>query len=278
MSNKAVIVIILSLLMGSTALWMASAGTTRSDNVDLPKSLDQYYGDDPIYLYKMYELGESMVGITVNLQHSDIPNATKSFEVFAQAYENSARMVPQWRGYYKPNKVKKLGDALYEPDPDIQGAYRSIEEISETCADCHYDTMPLVYDLYYGGDFRNVNIVTPEGILPWKKAKMVYLLSGFDGIGVYIKQDNQLAAAESFILFEMMFNNMSATCVNAECHSSQPRYYVSDDVQTLINYMGSNITDGNFGVAEGLRYEIGGHCHTCHIIHIPSHYAKLDGI
>ena len=277
MSNKVAIAIILSLLLGSTALWMASAGTNKSENDGLPKSLDIYYEYYPEYLYEMYALGESMVGITVNLQQGDMTNATASFEVFAQEYEDSSRMVPEWRGYYKPNDVKKLGDAL--DAGNVQDVYIAIGEIGETCADCHYDTMPPVYDKYYGGDFSNLNITTPEGPLPWKEAKMIYLLGGFDGIGVNIKYDNQSAAEQSFILFEWMFDNMAATCDDVEsCHSSTPRYYVSEDIQTLITDMGTNITKGNFTESERIRYEIGDSCHRCHIIHIPAHYAKLDGI
>ncbi len=279
MSNKVAIAIIFSLLLGSTALWMASAGTNKSENDGLPKSLDIYYEYYPEYLYEMYELGESMVGITVNLQQGDMTNATESFKLFEQEYEDSSRMVPEWRGYYKPNEVKKLGDAL--DAGNVQDVYIAIGEIGETCADCHYDTMPAVYDKYYGGDFSNLEMNTPQGFLPWKEAKMKYLLGGFDGIGVYIKQNNKSAAEQSFILFEWMFDNMAAKCDgdgDKSCHSSTPRYYVSEDIQTLITDMGTNITEGNFTESERIRYEIGDSCHRCHIIHIPAHYAKLDGI
>ncbi len=159
--------------------------------------------------------------------------------------------------------------------------YIAIGEIGETCADCHYDTMPPVYNKYYGGDFSNLEMNTPYGVKPWKEAKMNYLLGGFDGIGVFIKQGNQDAAIESFDLFEDMFYNMAATCGGdgvESCHSSTPRYYVSEDIQTLITDMGTNITEGNFDESERIRYEIGDSCHRCHIIHIPAHYAKLDGI
>lgn len=273
MNNKLVIAIIFSLLLASTVLWMASAGTNKSEKDGLPKSLDQHYEYGPIYLYEMYELGESMVGITVNIQQNDMANATESFEVFAQEYENSSTMVPEWRGYYKPNDVKKMGDAL--DARNIPGVFEAMEEVGETCARCHVDTMSDVYNKYYWNDFRNVEIDTLEGPKPWVEAKMKYLLTGFDGIGINIKQSNQSNAERSFNLFKSMFDNMAEAC--GSCHDSEPRYYISDDIQTMIDDMGSNITAGNLSNAEIIRHDIGDSCHRCHIIHIPPQYAKLDG-
>ena len=273
MDNKLVIAIIFSLLLASTVLWMASVGTNKSEKDGLPKSLDQHYDLGPIYLYEMYELGESMVGITVNIQQNDITNATRSFEVFAQEYDDSSLMVPEWRGYYKPNDVKKMGDAL--DAGNIPGVFAAMGEVGETCARCHVDTMSDVYNKYYWSDFRNVEIDTPEGPKPWVEAKMKYLLTGFDGIGINIKQGNQSNAEHSFNLFKSMFDNMAEAC--SSCHDSEPRYYISDDIQTLITHMGSNITEGNLANAEGIRHDIGDSCHKCHIIHIPPQYAKLDG-
>ena len=42
----------------------------------------------------------------------------------------------------------------------------------------------------------------------WKDAKMNYLLIGFDGIGVNIKEDGHDGAKQSFELFDSMFDNM----------------------------------------------------------------------
>ena len=276
MDNKLVIAIIFTLLLASTVLWMASAGTNKSEKDGLPKSLDQHYEYGPIYLYEMYELGESMVGITVNIQQNDITNATRSFEVFAQEYDDSSLMVPEWRGYYKPNDVKKMGDALEARN--IPGVFAAMEEVGETCARCHEDTMPDVYNKYYWNDFRNVVISTPEGNLSWKKAKMKYLLTGFDGIGINIKQGNQSNAEHSFNLFNSMFDNMAEAC--GSCHDSEPRYYVSQDIRMMIDDMEAKIEAGdpaNMTEANYLRYDIGDSCHKCHIIHIPPQYAKLDG-
>ena len=148
MRNKLVIAIIFALLLASTALWMASAGSSKSENKDLPKSLDQYYETmPPKYLIDMYILGESMVGISVNIQQGDMENAVRSFDAFSQEYDDSSLMVPEWRGYYKPNDVKKMGDAL--DAGNIPGVFAAMEEVGETCARCHVDTMSDVYNKWH---------------------------------------------------------------------------------------------------------------------------------
>lgn len=288
MKSKLVILISIAIMISGSTIWLVLAdedksGTSANDNKmkgkSLPQSLDQYYTEPEFpgmpfeYLLEMYKLGESMIGIRVNLVQGDYINAGKSFEDFSQNYEDSSRMVPKWKKYYNLKAVKKLGHTLDAGDPDA--ICKAMKKVGETCSDCHLDTMTPVYYKYYWGDFREVNIQTPTGNKSWEEAKMNYLLMGFDGIGVNIKEGDQAGAQQSFELFDSMFDNMTDACF--ECHESKPRYYVSEDIQTMIDYMGANISAGNLEEANGLRYGIGDSCHRCHIIHMPPQYAKVDG-
>jgi len=214
-----------------------------------------------------------MMGIPVNLEQGDYMNASKSFNEFSGCYEYSSKMVPEWQRYYNQKAVNELGRAL--ADGDQVAIEMSMGVVGETCSDCHLETMTPVYYKYYWGDFRDVMIETPDEPIPWKDAKMYYLLMGFDGIGVNIKEGDQDGAQQSFELFYSMFDNMTDACL--ECHDSMPRYYVSEDIQMMINDMGTNISAGNLEEANGLRYGIGDSCHRCHIVHMPPQYAKIDG-
>lgn len=249
------------------------ANTIEMENNDLPHSLDQYYNKDHEYLIEMYKLGESMMGIPVNLGQGDFPNAIASFSEFSECYGYSSEMVPEWKKYYNQKAVDELGNALGAGDQDAIN--KAMGEVGETCSKCHLDTMTPVYNKYYWNDFRYVMIETPDGPMPWKQAKMYYLLMGFDGIGVNIKESDQAGAEQSFELFDSMFDNMTNKC--SACHISEPKYFVNEDIQEMIDNMGTNIIKEEYGAANGLRYGIGDSCHKCHIIHIPPQYAKVNG-
>ena len=286
MNNKLVIAIAIAIIIGGSTIWLVladedkpgnSVNNNKIEDEGLPQSLDQYYNETtgmPFeYLLEMYRLGELMMGIPVNLEQGDFPNAIASFNNFSECYAYSSEMVPGWKKYYDQKAVDKLGHALDKGNPKAIGIAMGV--VGETCSDCHLDTLTPVYYKYYWGDFGEVMIETPDGLKPWKVAKMYYLLMGFDGIGVNINEGDQAGAQQSFELFDSMFDNMSANC--SACHNSEPRYYVSADIQTMIDYMGTNISDGNLADANDLRYGIGDSCHRCHIIHMPPQYAKVDG-
>ncbi len=288
MNNKLVIVIAIAIIISGSIIWLLLAdedqtGNSVNDNTiednGLPQSLDEYYTEPEYpgmpfeYLFEMYKLGESMMGIPVNLGQGDYMNANTCFAEFSEYYEYSSNMVPAWEKYYNQEAVSELGLALAGGDPEVIGI--AMGEVGETCTDCHLDTLTPVYYKYYWDDFRDVNIETPDGLIPWKDAKMYYLLMGFDGIGVNIKEGDQDGAQKSFELFDSMFDNMSAACL--KCHDSEPKYYVSADIQGMIDDMGTLIYAGNLTEANGLRYGIGDSCHKCHIVHMPPQYAKVDG-
>jgi len=64
----------------------------------------------------MYEQGTSLGGIKANIQQNDMENAKKSYEAFKLNYEESSKLVPEWRGYYIPKSVVDMGEALSKGD------------------------------------------------------------------------------------------------------------------------------------------------------------------
>ena len=284
MKNMLAIILIIISLIGISGCLTSDENTevfNEPDDKGLPQSLDQYYQSappqPPEYLLKMYELGETMFGISINIQQEDMGNATKSYAAFYENYKNSAEMVPEWKDYYDTAAVERMGNAL--DNGDIPGVFQSMDEVGAGCTNCHKDTMPAVWNEYNWKDFRDVMLNTPnleEPQLPFAAAKMKYLVAGFDGIGVNIKQGNQAGALQSFELFTQMFNNTKQAC--GVCHATEPRYYVSDDIMGMINTMGQEIDAGNLTVAENIRQGIGAQsCYACHVLHMPAQFEKVAG-
>ncbi|MCK5217631.1 MAG: hypothetical protein KAJ93_07570 [Methanosarcinales archaeon] len=252
-----------------------SIENNKIESKALPPSLDQYYTKYPSeYLIEMYKLGESMTGISVNIQQGDMDNAVRSFEAFSRIYNDNIKLVPEWEEYYNPTAVETIGTAL-ESD-DIPAVYEALGENGITCSKCHIDTMPDVYNKYYWDDFADINITTPKGPLSFQQAKMMYLLPGFDGIGVNIKEADLTGAQQSYDQFKSMYENMSYAC--SSCHVSEIKYYIDEDTWILIDEMGDKINASDpvsLIAAEEIRHQIGEGCHKCHIVHIPPQYAKV---
>ena len=276
--GKKLLIIAVAILIGIGLLVVSTGSIYKWKK--LPSSLDQYYTNappmPPEYLIKMFDLGDSMQGIVVNIQQGDMENASRYFRTFSQQYEDSSRMVPEWRSYYKPKAVRDLGEALDAASLDpskIPGVFGAIEEVGKTCHKCHIENMPPVWSRYNWKDFSTVTIDTPEGKLPWAEAKMKYVDVGLVGIFVNAKQNNQTGAKQSFSLFKMMFDNMSDAC--SSCHSSERKYYVSEDIRSMINEAGKKIDSGNLTEAAGIIQGVGMEsCYRCHVIHVPAQSAK----
>ena len=254
---------------------LSSNNNNKTEKEGLPSSLDQYYkSKPPVYLIDMFELGEAMMGIGVNLQQGDMENAKKSYIEFSKKYKDSSNKVPEWNKYYDLDLVEKIGASL--DSGNVPEVFETIGKVGEKCVSCHKEKMPPVWIQYNWDDFSKMTLKTPnpaEPTLPWPVAKIKYLAPGYDGIGVNIKNNNQTGAQQSFVLFRTMFDNMNSTC--SSCHVSSPRYYVSADIWEMIDTMGEKIDSGNLTEAEGLRMGIGMEsCYKCHVLHMPAQFAK----
>lgn len=235
----------------------------------LPESVGQYYQKDPVYLFKMWELGGAMMGTITDFQQKDMDNVKKSFDAFSKSYSDSASMVPEWTEYYDTRAVDKLGKALELGNPGE--VFQALDTIGKTCDNCHRDNKPAVWAMYHWKDFRTINMTTinpEEPELPWIVAKMKYLAPAFDGAMVDIKEKQQKNATDDWNQFSAMFSNMEKTCLN--CHKEAPRSFVSQDIKSLISSAEQQIITGDFDSAEKTIQQIGDSCYRCHVIHEPA--------
>jgi cytochrome c556 len=268
--------IVIIAILGAGA-WLLSNNNDKNENEGLPPSIDQYYQTKPpVYLISMFELGDAMMGIGVNVQQGDMANAKKSYDDFFKKFKDSSDMVPEWKKFYDQGTVEKIGASL--DSGNVPAVFENIRKVGAACEKCHMEKMPQVWNKYNWNNFSKLTLNTPnpdEPVLPFPVAKIKYLAPGFDGIGVNIKNNNQKGAQQSFVLFKTMFNNLNSTC--SSCHVSPRNYYVSADIQAMIDMMGEKINSGNLTEAERLRMDIGMEsCYRCHVLHMPSQFARAS--
>jgi cytochrome c556 len=277
MKNSLLVTSIVIIVMSGAGVWLLSNNNDTNENEGLPSSIDQYYQTKPpVYLISMFELGDAMMGIGVNVQQGDMANAKKSYDDFFKKFKDSSDMVPEWKKFYDQGTVEKIGASL--DSGNVPAVFENIGKAGAACEKCHMEKMPQVWNKYNWNNFSKLTLNTPnpdEPVLPFPDAKIKYLAPGFDGIGVNIKNNNQKGAQQSFILFKTMFNNLNSTC--SSCHVSPRNYYVSADIQAMIDMMGEKINSGNLTEAERLRMDIGMEsCYRCHVLHMPSQFARAS--
>lgn len=251
----------------------ATVQETLQGKTILPQSLDKYYEKEPVYLFKMFELGGALMGIIANFQQKDVNNTKTSFDRFSQLYIESANLVPEWSKYYDIEAVSKLGEAVNSEDPGQ--IFPALDKVGATCINCHKAEKPAIWAKYHWKDFRDIKISTgnpQEPELPWAAAKVKYLGPAFDGAIINIKENQSKDAIESWNQFEAMFSNMEKACL--QCHSEPPRYFVSQDVKSLIDNVEKQITTGNLEDANKNIQQIGMECYKCHVIHEPAQRIK----
>ena len=235
----------------------------------IPSSFNKYYKTKPSeYLLKMYELSSSMENVVIDLQEGNISGANKSFDIFSQNYRNSSKMVDGWKIYYDTREIDNLGKAINSGN--ISEAFEMMDYVRDACTDCHREVRYVVWAKYDWKDFGDVKMNTTntnKSRTSWITAKTKYLLPGFEGIGIGIRGGQKEQATKSFKLFKNMFENMKDAC--SSCHKTKPKYYVDEDVTSMIDAMEKEISGGNLDKAEKIRLEIRNECHKCHIIHEP---------
>ena len=282
MKKQLLVPIIILVLTGSAALLYMGSSTAKTvelknDNGPkelawarpLPESLDRWYDDQPIYLFKMFELGGLLMGVLVNTQQDDMANAKIAYQIFSSEYKNNSRMVPEWKEYYDIQAVNKVGDALETGDRNKTLA--SIEVVFQKCISCHTAEKTKVFAKYHWKDFNDVKMRTINPEQPetsWTEAKAKYLVMGFDGTIVNARENQQETANKSFQQFKVMFKFMNDSCYS--CHDTERKYYVSEDVMNLINRAEEQIISNDLMNASSTMEQIGMiSCYECHVTHEP---------
>jgi cytochrome c556 len=276
------------LIFGFGYSWSHSAKTQMSENENLvsndyaspPSSLDNLYPpnkNEPIYLFKMFELGTFFSGIVADLFENDSQNAKDNFEKFKTKYIEVSKLVPEWEKEYLMGPLNELKIAL---DTGTQGkVMAAIEKVGQTCHQCHVSNMAKVQQKYHWGDFETIKIKDP---LKEEEVSFTQLKQGlnvnFVAIGLNIEQGQKENARKQLQAFKARFQTLKSICQN--CHKKEEiKHYVDQTIFSLIENieleLGRSAHDPN--VVSSLTQKIGMEsCFKCHLVHIPSAFAKLQ--
>lgn len=243
-----------------------------------PSSLDALFppkAEQPIYLFKMLEIGTPFSGIIVDLFENDPQNAMANFERFKAKYVEVSKMVPEWEKDFPIAPVEELGAAMETGDQATVMA--ALEKVGKVCGDCHAANMLKVQQKYHWGDFKAIRVEDPVTKEEVDFSRLMQYFDGnFVGISVDVEQGQRENAQKQFQGFNARFQALKETCLN--CHDTERKYYVDESIQALVNKMGRALKKSPIdpkeleALGQGIGMES---CFKCHLVHVPAAFTQL---
>ncbi len=244
----------------------------------VPPSLDSFYppkAEQPLYLFNMLTMDHFFLGIVVDVMEGDMQGARDNFKEFNSRYLETLEMVPEWKDHYPLEPVEKLGTELAGGDNGkIMAAF---SEVGKSCHECHLTTMVQVHQKYRWRDFAGIKVKDPlsKELTEYSTFKQ-YLSTSMAGISVNLRQGQMENARQQFAGFKERFQALKASCL--DCHDRQPKYYVDDSVESLLDKLGQALHKQPVDPGEVMKLTqgIGGEsCSKCHLVHVPAAFAGV---
>ena len=256
-----------------------------NDYVSLPRSLNALYPPqtkEPLYLLKMFELNTFFSGIVADLFENDFQNARGNFEIFITKHGELSKLIPEWEREwekeYPGGPLDELSKALGRGDK--AKAMESIEKVGMECHECHISYMAKVQQKYHWGNFEEIKLKDPitNDEVSFAQLKQG-LNTNFVGIGLDVEQGQKENAKKQLQSFHSRFQALKNTCQS--CHKKEEmKHYVDQKVISLIEDMELELSGSanDPKVIASLSQKIGMEsCFKCHLVHIPSAFAQLQG-
>jgi cytochrome c556 len=280
------------LVFGFGYSWSQSTKTQMSEKGNLalndyappPSSLDALYPPqtkEPVYLFKMFELGTFFSGIIADLFENDPQNAKGNFETFMTKHSELSKLIPEWEREwekeYPGGPLDELKKALDRGDK--AKAIESIEKVGIECHECHISYMAKVQQKYHWGNFEEIKLKDPLTNVEVNFAQLKQdLNANFAGINLNVEQGQKDNAKKQLQDFNARFQALKNTCQS--CHKKEEmKHYVDQEIISLIEDMELELNQSTHDpkAIASLSQKVGMEsCFKCHLIHIPSAYAKLQ--
>ncbi|MFN3264737.1 MAG: hypothetical protein ACK42C_07545, partial [Aquificaceae bacterium] len=251
------------------------AGISFSQQITMkrpPKSLDRYYppqSQKMEYLSNMHTMSTAFHGITLNINEGKWERALEWANQLKRTYEESARMVPEWKDYFKPALADSLIRAVQSKNVDA--VIRASRELGQTCNKCHQENQAVVKLYYHFPRYDNITLEDPVELQNLKTRDYMKKLSdSMKSLRIFLVQGEVAKAREhgdNFVERAKQLNTMCTKChtSKASVESLAGREYLAalDNLQKALN-----APQVNRDVVFRHLSEVGQYCYRCHNVHL----------
>jgi cytochrome c556 len=163
-------------------------------------------------------MSTAFTGIRLNVNEDNWEKAREWAEKLKELYNETSKMVPEWKDYFKP----KLADDLVKAvsSRNVDRVIEATRKLGETCAKCHQDNELAVKLTYRFPSFEKVKIEDPVEFMEYETGKyMKEMTNSLKAMKVFLMQGEGEKAQESGLNFVERARQLSAMC--SKCHTNK---------------------------------------------------------
>ncbi len=256
-------------------LAMTASAVFASEEIVLkkpPESLGKYYppkSKNFEFLMNMYDMSTSFTGINLNINEGDWKNALRWAKNLRDKYKETAKMVPEWKDYFKP----KLADDLVKAveSKDVNRVIKASQKLGQSCRKCHQDNELVVKLVYHYPRFDNVKIEDPVDFMEYPTLKyMKTMTKSLKALKIYLAQGNMERAQEEGTNFIERARQLRSMC--SKCHTNKlsEDLVVGKEYEASLDKLENLLSSGKVNKDEIFKTlgSISMSCSKCHNIHI----------
>ena len=237
-----------------------------------PASLNKLYppeSQESKWVGQMHKLSTNFGGVFVNMKEDDWENAEKRAAAFLEAYEESAKMVPEWKDYFDLDAAKNFTETVKSHDPAKIG--KASGAVGKTCGKCHAEQYVAVWTRYHWPSVEEIKVTDPISEEEKKYEDYMGLLAGsFKGVTVNFGEKQYDRSLKALGIFKKRYMELKSTC--SKCHTTDAvkQFYVGDNIASAFEAMNKELSSnepnaGNFWKNVGIVGTQG--CKMCHLTH-----------
>ncbi len=237
-----------------------------------PESLSKYYPPKSKkfeFVSNMHKMSLAFYAVNLNINAENWEKAKEWARNLEKTYKETAKMVPEWKKYFKPELAENFRKAV--ESQNVDEVIKTSKKLGRNCQKCHQDNMAIVKIMYRFPSFEKIKIEDPIEFTELETGKyMRKLVNSMKALRILLLQgdtENARQAGEEFIERARQLKTMCT-----KCHTEEEKEVIkasmkksSEALDIIAEAISAENIDRN-KIFNSLN-TIGMSCSKCHNVH-----------
>ncbi len=191
-----------------------------------PESLSKYYPPKSKkfeFVSNMHGMSLAFYAVNLNINNENWDKAIEWAKKLEKTYKETAKMVPEWKDYFKPELAEKFRKAV--ESKNVDAIVKASKELGKNCQKCHADNMAIVKIMYRFPSFEKIEIEDPIEFQELETGKyMRKMTNSMKALRIFLLQgetENARQAGEEFVERARQLKTMCT-----KCHTEQEKHVI----------------------------------------------------